>query len=105
MSYEDCVAAATDALGPAESASNAPSAAVTEARQDPGKSGSAPESPEASEVEEVHPNSPAHDWCTADCDTDEQCERPTEFRIAEEPETEMISISRAELEAGEVDKD
>ncbi|MCQ3807483.1 MAG: hypothetical protein OXB92_14270 [Acidimicrobiaceae bacterium] len=35
----------------------------------------------------------------------EQCERPTEFRIAEEPETEMVSISRAELEAGEVGTD
>ena len=103
VSYEACVAAAVESFGSTESASNAPSSKLADARRDPGKrdSGKTGSTPETAEPQEVHPNSPFHDWCTADCDADEQCARPSEFRIAEEPDTEMVSISKAELEANQ----
>lgn len=76
-SYEECVAAAFAATGPVEEASSAGS-------QDVGAT------PEAPDVEEPHPNSPAHEWCTADCPEDELCERPTEFTVAGYEDFEML---------------
>ena len=78
-SYEECVDAAFAAFGPPEEASN------------PG-SHDAGTTPEATDIEEPHPNTPAHEWCTADCPEDEQCARPQEFIVVRDEDVETVSF-------------
>ena len=69
------------ALDPSEEASSEGGGTVV---ADPEKEGDPEAFPEAPEVEEPHPNSPAHEWCTADCPEDELCARPSEFVVRDE---------------------
>lgn len=94
--YEQCVAAALEALGPPEEASNPGSGGDAEApggdQTTPEKAGESETATEVLEVEEPHPNSPAHEWCTADCPEDELCARPREFIITRDDNVETDSI-------------
>ena len=88
-SYEECVAAALAAFGPPEEASSAGS-------DDTGTT------PQASDIEEPHPNSPAHEWCTADCPEDEQCARPKEFIVVRDEDVETVSFENPDPEGDPV---
>ena len=94
-SYEECVDAALAAFGPPEAASSAGSHEAGTTPDKPGGSGSAPEAPD---IEEPHPNSPAHEWCTADCPEDEQCARPREFTVVRDEDVETISSENPDPE-------
>ncbi|WP_419845711.1 hypothetical protein [Candidatus Poriferisocius sp.] len=88
-SYEECVAAALAAFGPPEEASSAGS-------DDTGTT------PQAPDIEEPHPNSPAHEWCTADCPEDEQCARPKEFIVVRDEDVETVSFENPDPEGDPV---
>lgn len=98
-SYEECVDAAFAAFGPPEEASNPGSHDVGTTPQAPDDAGTTPDKPDGSEaapetleIEEPHPNSPAHEWCTADCPEDEQCARPQEFIVVRDEDVETVSF-------------
>lgn len=100
--YEQCVTAALDALGPPEEAFNEGSGSDADALGDnqttPEKPSGSGTSPEVQDIEEPHPNSPAHEWCTADCPEDEQCARPQEFTVVRDEDVETISFENPEPE-------
>ncbi len=83
-----------EANGPAEAASSAPSQNIVNAQQGTDKAEDPPEPPD---VEEVHPNSPAHEWCTFDCPQDEQCEHPSEFRAVDSEDEQLASFANPDL--------
>ena len=109
--YEQCVAAALEALGPpSEAFSEGSGGSVGTAPEAPGdgqttpaKPGGPEPAPEPLDIEEPHPNSPAHEWCTADCPEDEQCARPREFIIARDDDVETTSIENTEPEGDPAD--
>ncbi len=94
--YEQCVAAALEALGPPEEAFEAGSGSDAEVlggdQTTPEKPGGSGTSPEVQDIEEPHPNSPAHEWCTADCAEDELCARPQKFTVVRDEDYETISF-------------
>ena len=94
ISYDECVAAVLDSFGPAEAASNPPSANVANASSDSSKP---VPTPEQLDVEEVHPNSPAHEWCKVLCPEDEECERSSEFKVVDSEDEQMASFTNPDL--------